>query len=87
MVCYSKIGAEYRSLTLLPFPDRMSGWHHAASFSESFYSVAARFFDQKNYGTVDILIRTPSIIAEIQIREISKSLIIAELQRVPFAKT
>ena len=35
----------------MPFPGRVTGCHHVASFSEGFYAVAARFFDQKNYGT------------------------------------
>ena len=35
----------------MAFPCRMTGWHHAAPFSETSTVVAARFFDQKNYGT------------------------------------
>ena len=35
----------------VPFPGTTTGCHHVASFSEGFYAVAARFFDQKNYGT------------------------------------
>ena len=33
------------------FPGTTTGCHHVASFSEGFYAVAPRFFDQKNYGT------------------------------------
>ena len=36
----------------VPFPCTMTGCHHVASFSEGFYAVAARFFDQKNYVPV-----------------------------------
>ena len=39
------------AFTLKAFPGTMTGWHHVASFSEGFYAVPARFFDQKNYGT------------------------------------
>ena len=37
--------------TTKPLPATTTGWHHVASFSESFYAAAPRFFDQKNYGT------------------------------------
>ena len=40
-----------RMLTPRPVPERMTGWHHVASFSESFYARSYRFFGTKNYGT------------------------------------
>ena len=33
------------------FPATTTRWHHVGSFSEGFYTLAARYFDQKNYGT------------------------------------
>ena len=40
-----------RPRTSTTFPGTMNGWHHVASFSESFYAATASIFDQKNYGT------------------------------------
>ena len=39
-----------RMLTPRPVPERITGGHHIASFSESFYAASPRFFVQKNYG-------------------------------------
>ena len=38
-------------------PGTMNGWHHVASFSESFYARSARFFVQKNYGALTHIAR------------------------------
>ena len=40
-----------RPRTSMAFPGGTTGCHYVASYSEGFYALPARFFNQKNYGT------------------------------------
>ena len=48
---YATIKLGPGAFTMKSFPGTTTGCHHVASFSEDFYALAPRFFDQKNYGT------------------------------------